>query len=347
MSIKVGDRVKFLDDEGGGTVVKIINDKQAMVQTSDGFDVPSLISQLVKTESGGEVQKKPVFTQANKVVETKPTKNVEIKEAFNSNKIPLAKILLAFVPENGRLAPEVTVFNVYLLNDGDYFCTYTFAQKCNSYLNLIEKGTLEPETKVHIGKFSYIEMLKIDCFVIDLLYYNEDSYKQQLPLHFELMHKDIPFLKEQNYKENDFFYDNAFIIEVANKLKNEAYIGLEKKSIEKVIKEKELQDKPKVVLAKINSEIEEVDLHIEEIVESTSGLTPGEIINIQLSRFTTTLEGAIKNNTKRIVFIHGSGSGKLRYEIQKLLKQNYTHLEYQDASYAEYGFGATMVIVKK
>jgi dsDNA-specific endonuclease/ATPase MutS2 len=65
-----------------------------------------------------------------------------------------------------------------------------------------------------------------------------------------------------------------------------------------------------------------------------------------MSRFTIALDGAVRSKTKKIVFIHGIGNGKLKYEIRKTLDSKYSRLKYQDASFKEYGYGATMVILK-
>ena len=48
---------------------------------------------------------------------------------------------------------------------------------------------------------------------------------------------------------------------------------------------------------------------------------------------------------KRIVFIHGKGEGVLRNRIVTELKQKYPRCNWQDASFQEYGFGATLVII--
>jgi hypothetical protein len=47
MRIKVGDRVKFLNDTGSGEVTRIVDPKMALVQVDDGFEVPWMISDLV------------------------------------------------------------------------------------------------------------------------------------------------------------------------------------------------------------------------------------------------------------------------------------------------------------
>ena len=56
-----------------------------------------------------------------------------------------------------------------------------------------------------------------------------------------------------------------------------------------------------------------------------------------------------ENKTKKgqkIVFIHGKGEGVLRSAILSELKLKYKNFSVQDASFKEYGFGATMVTVR-
>ncbi|MBR4323981.1 MAG: Smr/MutS family protein, partial [Bacteroidales bacterium] len=45
-------------------------------------------------------------------------------------------------------------------------------------------------------------------------------------------------------------------------------------------------------------------------------------------------------------FIHGKGNGSLKLELRKCLDRNYKRCQYQDASFEEYGGGATLVYVK-
>lgn len=107
-------------------------------------------------------------------------------------------------------------------------------------------------------------------------------------------------------------------------------------------------DIPKLVPAvekeKKQSDIEVIDLHAHEILESTAGMSNGDIITAQLSRFTIALDLAVNSGRHgKIVFIHGVGSGKLKLELQKILRLKYPKLASQDASFKEYGYGATMI----
>ena len=49
---------------------------------------------------------------------------------------------------------------------------------------------------------------------------------------------------------------------------------------------------------------------------------------------------------QKIVFIHGKGDGVLRKAILQELKYKYKNYQSQDASFREYGFGATMVTIR-
>ncbi|MFT5336591.1 MAG: DNA-nicking Smr family endonuclease [Sphingobacteriales bacterium] len=91
----------------------------------------------------------------------------------------------------------------------------------------------------------------------------------------------------------------------------------------------------------------EVDLHIHEITESNSHMTPGEMVSFQMKHFERMLEIALKGRLKRLVVIHGVGEGVLRAEIRLLLSDVYPQIEFFDAPYTEYGHGATELILRQ
>ena len=71
-----------------------------------------------------------------------------------------------------------------------------------------------------------------------------------------------------------------------------------------------------------------------------------EILEIQMETFKQKLEEAKSAKIKRVVFIHGVGSGTLKLELRRELDKKSKVLNYQDASFKEYGYGATMVQIK-
>ena len=99
---------------------------------------------------------------------------------------------------------------------------------------------------------------------------------------------------------------------------------------------------------KVNgNDIIEVDLHIGELLDDTRGMTNGEMLNYQLDKFREVMEQYKNKREQRIVFIHGKGDGVLRRALLDELKRKYPACKAQDASFQEYGFGATMVTIRQ
>jgi len=87
----------------------------------------------------------------------------------------------------------------------------------------------------------------------------------------------------------------------------------------------------------------EVDLHLHELVESTAGLDPGTMRELQLAHFERMLQRAIEQRARRIVFIHGVGQGVLKHEIWSRVEQFYPQCTCRYADPRRYGAGATEV----
>ena len=75
-------------------------------------------------------------------------------------------------------------------------------------------------------------------------------------------------------------------------------------------------------------------------------MTAGDILKYHLQMFRDTWAANAKHKGQRIVFIHGKGEGVLRRAIVNDLRYRYKSYSYQDASFQEYGYGATQVTIK-
>lgn len=91
------------------------------------------------------------------------------------------------------------------------------------------------------------------------------------------------------------------------------------------------------------SQVNEVDLHIHELIDSEAGMSNFDKLSLQLKTTKAKLEEAISKKQKKIVFIHGRGDGVLKTEVRNLLK-NYP-VTFHDASFTKYGQGATEVLI--
>ena len=89
----------------------------------------------------------------------------------------------------------------------------------------------------------------------------------------------------------------------------------------------------------------EIDLHLHKIVSAPGSLNNWEKIHIQVDYCRNCLEEAMNLKITGLVFIHGIGEGRLKQEIRNLLK-TYPNVDYFDADYSRYGYGATQVKIK-
>jgi DNA-nicking Smr family endonuclease len=91
-----------------------------------------------------------------------------------------------------------------------------------------------------------------------------------------------------------------------------------------------------------------LDLHIENLIDSHNGMSNSAILKIQMSHFKSFLNKSIDKKQRKIVVIHGVGEGVLRHEIRKELDIYHPYFEYYDASYDDFGYGATEIrLIKK
>lgn len=86
----------------------------------------------------------------------------------------------------------------------------------------------------------------------------------------------------------------------------------------------------------------EVDLHFEALVDFPKNFSAHEKLSIQLNEVRKALDRAKRGGIKKVILIHGVGQGRLRDEIYALLERM-DRLSFYDASYAQYGKGATEV----
>lgn len=114
--------------------------------------------------------------------------------------------------------------------------------------------------------------------------------------------------------------------------------------VSKVKSSKVQQQEELAFEAKIEGDFMEIDLHIHELIQASRHLSNSEMIAIQMDHFYRAMEVAVAKKLRKVVFIHGVGKGVLRTEIRRELGC-YPNCRFYDASYTEYGYGATEVIL--
>ncbi len=141
---------------------------------------------------------------------------------------------------------------------------------------------------------------------------------------------------------------NLVVIPETGKEEPVKMVQLQDKDIRKAEVEKEVINKavntaPQAKSSKTKTPPREVDLHINKLTDSVVGLSNTEILTIQIEVFRRELNRAIREHEKEIIFIHGIGNGTLKGELRRAAERDFSWCSQEDASFREYGFGATRI----
>lgn len=157
----------------------------------------------------------------------------------------------------------------------------------------------------------------------------------------------VKFYKVHSFTDSIYFDSPSLIYDI---VKNDiplkqVYVSPDEIK-EAIIIKKEDIEKPRTEPARKRMDIVEIDLHSDEILETTAGMSAKDILDYQIEYFHKTIEQYKNKKGEKIVFIHGKGDGILRKALLNELKYKYKNYQSQDASFREYGYGATMVTIK-
>lgn len=334
MNIAKGDKVRFLNEVGGGTVSRIEGSKMVYVLDEDGFEIPVLVSEVVLVKKKGDA-----ITD-----KTKAEKIGDIEEEYEyeeSDEDGDVRFLLACTRDKDLSGNVV----LYLINDSNYFAFYTIGQSQKEHVDNAYLGSIEPNTKIELDRVA-INFLDGSEYEIQLLLFRKTvKYLSQKPICEGIKFSGPKLLKDSSYTKNAYFDDKALLYSIVKGSLEEKLEQLSSKEIREIIDQKEAQDKPKKQVRKDEPGILEFDLHINQLLDDTRGMSNKEMLDYQLGKFHQIMNENKEKKNRKIVFIHGKGNGVLKSEILKALKRQYKWHSYQDASFKEYGFGATMVVI--
>lgn len=353
--MKIGDKVRFLSAVGGGVVTGFQGKDIALVEEEDGFETPVLIRECVVIESNEEQLRSPKVTTATAPATTeKPVTEQPAKEnkEYDYEELPGGDILnlyLAYLPENIKDLVKGN-YEAYLVNDSNYFLFVNYMSRENNSWKSIFHGLIEPNTKLFVHGFTKEDLNDLEHLCLQCLAFKKDKhYGLKNSYSVELKLDTVKFYKMHCFKENDFFDEEAIVCPVIRNDAPAKEIRVSGHELKEAMMQKTLEERrrPQPAQKKQTKQaVEELDLHAHELLETTAGMSNADILEYQLSKFREMMEKFKGKKGQKIVFIHGKGDGILRNAIYKELKLKYPDCSFQDASFLEYGFGATMVVIR-
>lgn len=360
MKFKIGDKVKFLNESGGGVISKIINTGMVSVAIEDGFEIPVMISEILKIELDAPFDSPkhmfredfdiPVRTGGHDLTDIIPSDNVQLLK--NPSRGDVAEgVYFAFVPHDQKWLITGLV-DIYLVNHTTFDILYSlFLEKENSGYSGLDYGSVEPES-MHLIETVEREQLGIwEKGVVQVLFHNDRDQRILTPGNSRFRIRPSRFYQEGNYNDSGILNGKAILISL---LPLSAQVSLfqseisEKETGSASVVTASIETEPDQIIKKHSTGPREavVDLHIGELVEDYRNLDNSEILRLQVNYFIKCLENAIFNEFSKVTFIHGVGTGVLKTAIKQILK-DYPNVEYRDASLQQFGYGAMDVIIRK
>ncbi|MCH5220855.1 MAG: DUF2027 domain-containing protein [Muribaculaceae bacterium] len=364
MVVKVGDTVRYLNSVGGGIVTRI-SDGIAYVD-DDGFETPVLIRECVVV--GSSMENTPKSASTN--VDNKPYSATPIppsKAADLKPEIPIIEtatgnilnIVLGFEANNIK-ALSHSSFDAYLVNDSNYYLYTTISTRSNDKNEwaLRYDGLIEPNIQEFVFELENIELAHLDHIAVQYIAFKRDkAFESKSPAIVDLKVDASKFAKLHCFRPNAYFDVPVIAFDIATDDKatfsmpeidaEKLAIGMREKKSDVSSQRRHEQRTANSKSSKVGNEPLVVDLHAAELIDSTAGLTPADILNLQIDRFAQVMDENRRFPGRKIVFIHGKGEGVLRQALMKELSHRYKGHDVQDASFREYGFGATQVTIRQ
>lgn len=367
--MKIGDKVRFLSEVGGGIVSGFRGKNIVLVQDADGFDIPMPVRECVVVETddynipipsvkAGVRKKKEEELPARAIqpVEVETVPQVE-KPQISVYRQPemrggnVLNVYLAFVPEDIK-AVSTTSFEAYIVNDSNYYLYYTYLYAEGKAWSVCSHGLVEPNTKLLLEEFEKSVLNERERVCVQFVAFKDrSSFELKPAVSVELRIDVVKFYKLHTFRMTDFFATPVLIYDVVRNDSPAKQLYVSAEDLQKALLQKRASDappphnhpKPK---DKGKNEILEVDLHISALLDDTRGMSNGDMLRYQLDKFREVMEQHKNKRGERIVFIHGKGDGVLRKAVLDELKRKYPSCKAQDASFQEYGFGATLVTIR-
>ena len=367
--MKIGDKVRFLNQTGGGMVVGFGKKGWVTVEDEDGFEIPVPERECVVVEENAAASE-------GKNIQTKDGEKLNIALAYNKAGAGFACSMANECNYNLLVTYSVQTVK----KDGTTAHLTMFAGEVIPY----EVKELFRFGKEELNDFSKRVLVRIVPFKRGQGLKNTNSHTLKPVIEKDFVLDPINLLKDGMYRENDYTTGKSYIIPMVNENLKELPLiqTADDDKLRQALKEKFQGEKEsaqggnkpgagstsgnrafingkwvemtrtnkdaveeKALIKTSASGILEVDLHASALLETTVGMDNTAILKYQMEKFNEAMKTVLRKKGQRIVFIHGKGDGVLRKAILTELKTKYPTCRWQDASFKEYGYGATMVTV--
>jgi hypothetical protein len=324
----IGEKV-FLIHLQQEAVIKRWSGTELLYVDVDGDEIPVYVSDVSK-----EI---PETKEEIKVREEK--EEATRKEPFRKAESSNSGIFISFSPIK-TYAEEISSFDIFLINDTSVAIDFDYYFLLGEEIHFALKKLLTPYNYMMLHSIEYDLLNEIPSIQIEVRDV-KNNFKGKLiqkikPQNFFNKLQSTPILQGEGY---------SYKVNVQAATKHKEPKPVEDVLFDPKILKHLMTESVTAKDADVSSPVEEIDLHIEQLAKDFSTLSNPMMLQLQLNKFQQALERAIAHGANRFYAIHGVGTGKLKQEIHRLLRQYKEVKSFNNDYHPRYGFGATEVIL--
>lgn len=207
--MKIGDKVRFLSEVGGGRISGFQGKNIVLVEDADGFEIPMQVKDVILIPQGEEeqpltspLQKKeqqePIVKEEEKPITFKP-KPLERREGERLN------LYLSFLPDDVKEISS-TGFESYLVNDSNYYMQVSVLSAEGASWRLRFCGVVEPNSKIFVEAFDRSQVNDLERLCVQAIAWKQDKpFSLKPAITAELRLNLTKFYKLHVFHPNEFF----------------------------------------------------------------------------------------------------------------------------------------------
>ena len=366
---RIDGKTAYVDDGGFETPVLL---KELVVVLPAGHEPDVKGARLMFDQAAFDKGRandapKPVGAPENSEPSPAPEPLPAAEETPQGEKLNLT---LAFEPADIRKL-SATSFNAVLVNDSNYRLCFTFLRRGADERgwSVVYAGQVEAQELIDLGSFTHQTLGDIERVAVQAIACKPEKPFTLKPAVSVSRRLDLTKFHKLHCFRPGVYFDTPVIevplvsndvpvkaAEVSADTLRQA-VGARKQQEKADIKELSKKyrvdsgsergrrrDDPASNPHKLLPPIE-IDLHIGELTDTLARMDNAAMLRLQLDTVEKTMQAHSRRIGQKIIFIHGKGEGVLRDAVRQLIRRRYPKAEMQDASFQEYGFGATLVTI--
>ncbi len=215
--MKLGDKVRFVSEVGGGTVTGFQGKNVVLVEDEDGFEIPMLRQEVVVIDVEKERKALPKEEEEEKGAEQAPElEPCDRPITFRAKPIEraggnLLNVMLAIVPS----VQHHSLYNLYIVNDCNYQLSVQLLREQGMGWLMAYQGIMVPNSKIKVCELHIDEANEWEHLCVQLMASKADRpFALKMPYASHVRLQPMKYHRPATFMHTPFFSEDAWLVEV-------------------------------------------------------------------------------------------------------------------------------------